>query len=147
MACFWSAVVFLTIIMDGYDTTLLRSLQAYPFFRFDSASKLAALLATKSPPPGRSRWCFESAWKYLRYLCQLQPYRTIRPQALSTGNLSRFHRNYLHNLFAPTIEVLFVGELFPGMCCGVFTTLAAVHASEVCPVVLRNCLEMFVVLC
>jgi SP family general alpha glucoside:H+ symporter-like MFS transporter len=33
-ACFWSAIVSCTIIMDGYDTALLGSLQAFPAFKY-----------------------------------------------------------------------------------------------------------------
>jgi SP family general alpha glucoside:H+ symporter-like MFS transporter len=49
--------------------------------------------------------------------------------------------------FAPTVEVLFVGELLCGIAWGVFTTMAPAYASEVAPVVLRAYLQTFVVLC
>jgi len=49
--------------------------------------------------------------------------------------------------FAPSIEVLLVGEILMGLPWGVFQTLTTAYASEVCPVALRAYLTTYVNLC
>ncbi len=49
--------------------------------------------------------------------------------------------------FAPSLPVLLVGELLCGLPWGMFSTLAAAYASEVCPIALRGYLTTFVNLC
>lgn len=49
--------------------------------------------------------------------------------------------------FAPTVEVLFVGELLCGLPWGAFSSSAVSYASDVTPVPLRGYLTTYVNLC
>jgi len=49
--------------------------------------------------------------------------------------------------FAPTIEVLLVGEILCGLPWGVFQTITTAYAAEVVPVPLRHVLTTYVNLC
>jgi SP family general alpha glucoside:H+ symporter-like MFS transporter len=148
MACFWSAVVSLTIIMDGYDTALLGSLQAFPAFQLRFGKQVGNTSSYQVP----------AHWQVA--LGVSNPIGNIVGIFLNSISTERFgHKRSLQAtlliligiifipFFAPSIEVLFVGELLCGMCWGVFTTMAPAYASEVCPVILRSYLETFVVLC
>ncbi|KAH8674251.1 general substrate transporter [Xylariales sp. PMI_506] len=148
MACFWSAVVSLTIIMDGYDTALLGSLQAYPSFQRQFGEEVGTTGSYQVPAP----------WQVALTLSN--PVGNIVGIFINSALTERFgHKRSLQvtliflagvifiPFFAKSLRVIFVGELLCGLCWGVFTTMAPAYASEVCPVVLRSYLETFVVLC
>lgn len=148
-AWFWSSVVCLTIIMDGYDTALLGSLQAYPAFqaRFGHPVK-----------PGSSDYQLDARWQVALGLST--PIGNLFGVHFNGWATERWgHRKTLIGtlvflvgvifipFFGKRVEILFIGELLCGMAWGVFTTMAPAYASEVCPVVLRSYLENTVVLC
>ncbi|CAK7212489.1 hypothetical protein SBRCBS47491_001482 [Sporothrix bragantina] len=147
-ACFWSAMVSMTIIMDGYDTALLGSLQAFPAFQYQFGHEVGTTGKYQVP----ARWQVA--------LGMTNPVGNVFGIFINTYVTERFghKKSLLATLvfltgvifvafFATNVEMLFAGELLCGLCWGVFTTMAPAYASEVCPTVLRSYFETFVVLC
>lgn len=147
-ACLWSMVISLTIIMDGYDTALLGSLSAFPSFRERFGIYTGAkngyqipanwqMAISSSSTVGNIIGIFFGAVSTdrLGYKKSL-----IFWLGLLTGSI-------FVSFFSHDIQMIFAGELLCGLSWGVFTTMAPAFASEVCPVVLRGYLEIFVVLC
>lgn len=147
-ACLWSMAISLTIIMDGYDIALLGSLSAFPSFRHrfgvyvdeKSGYQIPAnwqLAISSSSTVGNIVGIFFGAITTDRF-----GYRKslLFWLFLLTGSI-------FVSFFSQNIEMIFTGELLCGLSWGVFTTMAPAFASEVCPVVLRGHLEIFVVLC
>jgi SP family general alpha glucoside:H+ symporter-like MFS transporter len=147
-ACFWSAVVSLFVIMDGYDTALISSLFGFPAFqrrfgaevghtgKYQVSAKWQVALGLASPL-GNVVGIFTNGVMTERFGHKKTLLASI---AWLTGCI-------FIAFFAPNVQVLFVGELLCGLAWGVFTTMAPAYASEVAPLVLRGYLETFVVLC
>jgi SP family general alpha glucoside:H+ symporter-like MFS transporter len=135
--------------MDGYDTALIGTLFGFPAFqqRFGV------------PVPG-SPGTFQITAKWQDALGLASPLGNIVGIFVNGILTERFgHKKTLLGFiiwltacifiafFAPSVQVLFVGELLCGLSWGCFTTLAPAYASEVTPVALRGYLETWVVLC
>ncbi|KAF7198335.1 Maltose permease MAL31 [Pseudocercospora fuligena] len=147
-AVFWSFMMSLSVIMIGYDTSLIASFFAYPTFKR----------------------------KYGEWYPKLNDYEISGPwmiglsNAISVGELiglaingyalERFgHRRVMIvslavlcgfiavMVFAPTITVLCVGQVLMGIPWGVFTVMGGAYSSEVCPVALRGYLTSYTALC
>ncbi|CAK7210861.1 hypothetical protein SBRCBS47491_000921 [Sporothrix bragantina] len=148
-AVFWSVVVSLVVIMDGYDTALIGTLFGFPAFqkRFGVAvpgsttgyqvqAKWQTALGLASPLGNLVgiflNGVFTEKWGHKRTLL---------------GAMAWLTAFIFLAFFAPHVGVLFVGEVLCGISWGIYTTLATAYASEVTPVVLRAYLETFVVLC
>ncbi|KAH8681796.1 general substrate transporter [Xylariales sp. PMI_506] len=146
-ACFWSCVVSLVVIMDGYDTALIGSLFAFPNFQkrfgvevgdtgsYQVQAKWQTALGLASPL-GNIVGIFVNGVLTERYGHKKTLFVSL---AWLTGCI-------FIAFFAPNVQTLFVGELLCGLSWGVFTTMGPAYASEVTPVVLRAFLETFVVL-
>ncbi|KAK9236703.1 maltose permease MAL61 [Lipomyces kononenkoae] len=145
-AVFWSATVSMTIVMDGYDTSLLGSLFAVPSFK------------EKFGDYNDGVWGLPASWQ------------TALSMMVSIGSLFGiligFHFTerfgYRRIMFvglvaatgfifmlvlAPNRTVLLVGELLMGLPNGLFGVMGPTYASEVCPVVLRGYLTSYVYMC
>lgn len=148
-ACFWSMVVSLAIIMDGYDTALIGTLQGFPAFQKRFGVPNAA-------DPGT----FQVQPKWMSSLGLASPLGNVIGIFINGILTERYgHKKVLlgsvtyltcmvfMTFFAPSVEVLFVGELLCGLAWGVFSTMGPAYASEVTPMALRAYLETWVVLC
>jgi MFS transporter, SP family, general alpha glucoside:H+ symporter len=147
-AAFWSAVVSLCIIMDGYDTALINTLFGFPAFQKKYGHKIS----------DSGKYTLDAQWQVALGLSN--PLGNIIGVTLNGYLTDRFgHKIVLHaallvltgfifiQVFAPNVEVLFVGELLAGIPWGMFSTMAPAFASEVAPLVLRGYLETWVVVC
>ncbi|KAF4125488.1 MFS transporter, SP family,ral alpha glucoside:H+ symporter [Geosmithia morbida] len=147
-AAAWSAVVTLSIIMDGYDTALMGNMFGFP--------------------------AFQRVYGYMigstgSYTLSLQ-WQIVLGMATPMGNMVGIYLNallgehlghkpvFLGSLvllsglisilfFATSLPVLFAGQILCGVPWGVFTTLAPGYASEVVPLALRSYLETWVMCC
>ncbi|KAL1887532.1 hypothetical protein Sste5346_010143 [Sporothrix stenoceras] len=148
-AIFWSCVITLVIIMDGYDTALIGSFFGYPTFQ----QRFGVLV-----DPAKGSYQVQAKWQTALGLSN--PLGGIVGIFLNGILTERFgHKKVLLGaitwltgtifivFFAPSIEVLFAGEILCGLSWGVFTTMGPAYASEVAPVALRAYLEIFVVTC
>ncbi|KAJ5625112.1 hypothetical protein N7510_001421 [Penicillium lagena] len=147
-AAFWSAVVSLCIIMDGYDTALIGTLFGFPAFQKKYGHEIN----------DSGKYTLDAQWQVA--LGMSNPLGNIIGVILNGYLTDRFgHKKVLHGallvltgfifiqVFAPDVRVLFVGELLAGIPWGMFSTMAPAFASEVAPLVLRSYLETWVVVC
>lgn len=146
-AAFWSVIVSMSIVMVGYDTSLIGNFFAYPAFRQKygnyypgvgyqlTASWQAAL--PNASTIGIIIGAFGNGFFSARY-----GYKRVMLVALV------FMAAFLFiPFFAPTVQVLLVGEIFCGLSWGVFFTVGPAYSSEVCPLALRGYLTGYVNMC
>lgn len=143
----WSALLSTAIIMEGYDMKLIGSLNAQPAFAKRYGEQLAdgkyevpaawqagltngatigSLIGLYLNGHISERWGFKNTM--------------IASLALMIGTI-------FIPFFAPSVEVLLVGQIFQGIPWGVFQTLTTAYAAEVCPTHLRGHLLTHVNLC
>ncbi|KAL2864140.1 general substrate transporter [Aspergillus lucknowensis] len=147
-ACLWCMAISLTVVMDGYDGALLGSLSAFPSFRSSFGRYVDA----------ESGYQLDAHWQ-LALGCS-SPVGNIVGIYLGAYTVDRlgYKRSALLwltwltgcifiSFFAKHLSVIFVGELLCGISWGVFATLAPPYAAELCPVVLRGLVEIWVVMC
>lgn len=147
-ACFWSMVVSLVVIMDGYDTALIGSLFGFPAFQ----QRFGVEVGTTGKYQVQAKW--QTALGLASPLGNIvgifiNGFLTERIGHKKTllGSIVWLTGCIFIAFFAPNVQTLFVGELLCGLSWGVFTTMAPAYASEVTPVILRGYLETYVVLC
>lgn len=143
----WSALLSTAIIMEGYDMKLIGSLNAQPAFKRRYGQQL---------PNGK----FEISASWQAGLSNGATIGSMIGLYLN-GHISErigFKKTMLASLalmaavifipfFAPSIEVLQIGQIFQGIPWGIFQTLTTAYAAEVCPVHLRGYLTTYVNLC
>jgi MFS transporter, SP family, general alpha glucoside:H+ symporter len=148
MAVFWSVIVSSSIIMEGYDTTLIGSFFGYPAFQ----KKYGRFYG------GKSGWQLSSPWQ--AGISDIQAVGNI-VGALGNGyftdkyghrkvmmfNLVFMSGTVFITFFAPNVQTLLVGAFFCSIPWGVFATQGPAYAAEVCPLILRGYLTAFVNLC
>jgi len=144
----WSVIVSATIIMEGYDTTLLGSFNGYPTYRE----------------------------KYGKWVNEESGYQISGPWQVGIGDIQAvgniigalangyFTNKYGHRIvmmvnlvlmtgfvfitfFAPNVEALLVGAFLCAIPWGVFATQGPAYATEVVPLALRGYMTAFVNLC
>jgi MFS transporter, SP family, general alpha glucoside:H+ symporter len=147
-ACLFSMVISLTIIMDGYDGALLGSLIAFPSFK----DHFGQYVSAESGYQIAAHWqlaigCSSSVGNIVGiYLGAITTDRWGYKRSLMMWLVWLTGCIFI-SFFAQHISIVFVGELLCGMSWGVFATLAPPYAAEVCPVVLRGLLEIWIVIC
>ncbi|KAK3291216.1 sugar transporter-like protein [Chaetomium fimeti] len=147
-AVFWSVMISMSIIMEGYDTILIGNFFAYPEF----AKKFGDYY------PEIDDWEVSAPWQtglnmastvggifgglMNGYLASKFGYRWVMIGAMGLLNVFIFAV-----FFAPNAGALVGGQVMCGLCWGVFATLSPAYASEVCPTNLRGYLTTYVNLC
>ncbi|KAF4446995.1 putative alpha-glucoside transport protein [Fusarium austroafricanum] len=147
-AAFWSIVISTTVIMEGYDVTLLSSFYGYPRFR----EKYGTFLDEENGYQISANW-------QQRFNC-LGALANIIGALLNGWATSRWgHRVVLISglfwlsafifvvFFAPTIEILLVGQFLCNIPWGIFATTGPSYAAEVTPLAIRGYLTAYVNLC
>lgn len=148
MAVFWSIIVSSSIIMEGYDTTLIGSFFGYPEFQKKYGTY----------HPGKTGWQVSSPWQ--AGISDIQAIGNVIG-ALSNGYFaSKYgHRKVMLvslilmtgfvfiTFFAVNTPMLLVGAFLCSIPWGVFATMGPAYAAEVCPLILRGYLTAFVNLC
>ncbi|OCF30890.1 MFS transporter, SP family, general alpha glucoside:H+ symporter [Kwoniella heveanensis CBS 569] len=148
-AVLWSAAISLVIVMDGYDTGLLSSINGIPAYRqkyghYSGTAKGGYQLnpawqtaITEASIVGNFIGIFISSWFQDKYGYK----RTIQiGLVLLTGFIFIV-------FYAPSVQVMFIGQLLCGMPWGAFSSSAVSYASEVTPISLRGYLTTYVNLC
>ena len=147
-AVFWSVIVSSSIIMEGYDTTLIGSFFGYPAFRKKYGTDHG----------GTAGWQLSSPWQ--AGISDIQAVGNIIG-ALANGyftdkyghrkvmmfNLIFMTGTVFITFFAPNVQTILVGAFFCSIPWGVFATQGPAYAAEVCPLALRGYLTAFVNLC
>lgn len=147
-AVFWSLVISMTIIMEGYDTSLMPQFFGYPSFQRHYGQFF----------PELGEYSLNGEWQ--AGLSNAQAVGVIFGGFLNGWASAKFgyKRTLLVSLFwinavifvvffAPNIYVLLVGQFLCGLGWGVFATTGPAYASEVCPLALRGYLTVYNNLC
>lgn len=151
-AMFWAVVLSLTIIMEGYDNILISSFYAYPTFQRKYGEQ------TGTDADGNPEYELVGRWQSA--LGAAANVGTIFGVFANGYLTERFgHRNVIMvslvfmsgfifiTFFAPSVEVLLVGQIMCGLPWGVFATMGPTYSSEVCPMALRGYLTAYVNMC
>ena len=149
----WSLLLSCTIIMEGYDLTLINSFFAFPVFRRNYGKPLHP-----NAPPGQRDYQISPAWQ--SGLTNAAVAAEIIGLLFNGWLTDRFgyHRTMIYALiwislfffipfFAVNIQMLLVGQILCGLPWGIFQTLSTTYAAEVMPVVLRSYLTSNVNMC
>ena len=147
-AAFWSFLISMTVIMEGYDVTLIGSFMAYPAFR----RKYGVFHNEESG------YQISSSWQ--AGINDIQAVGNIIGALLNGWATHKYgHRKVIMVtltfltacifivFFAPNIEVILIGELLCAIPFGVFATTGPAYAAEVVPLALRGYLTAYVNLC
>lgn len=143
----WSVLLSFTIVMEGYDTTLINSFYAFPVFRQSYGTNI-----------GPNDWQISASWQsgltngavageiigllFNGYLTDRFGY-----QKTMIGALLWLCVFVLLAFFSFNIEMLLASELMCGLSWGIFQTLSTTYAAEVMPTALRAYLTSNVNMC
>ncbi|QKX64731.1 uncharacterized protein TRUGW13939_11907 [Talaromyces rugulosus] len=146
-AVFFSFVLSLAIVMEGYDTSLLASLYAYPEFQQRFGEKLpnGSYSVTSSWQSGLQNGTQAGQIIGLMIAGTMADRFGYRKTMLTALGLVISFIFVL--FFATDIRMLFAGEFLCGLPWGMFQTLTTTYAAEVSPVVLKPYLTTYVNLC
>ena len=143
----WSVLLSTAIIMEGYDMKLIGSLNAQPAFKRRYGEQLPnghyEIPASWQAGLSNGATIGSLIGLYLNgHISERIGFKKtmLASLALMTGTI-------FIPFFAPSIEVLQVGQIFQGIPWGIFQTLTTAYAAEVCPVHLRGYLTTYVNLC
>lgn len=146
-AASWSVLLASTIIMEGYDTSLIGS-----FFAFEPFAKKYAgqMIDGKYQVPTGWQTGLQNASAVGSmiglaangWMCDKFGYKRVMlfALALMTAVIAI-------PFFAPNVIVLTIGQFMCGIPWGIFQTLAIAYASEVCPTCLRAYLTTYANIC
>ncbi|KAL2811447.1 general substrate transporter [Aspergillus granulosus] len=147
-AVFWSIFVSTSIIMEGYDISLIGSFYAYPSFR----KKYGEYHDSEAGYQISSAW--QAGLTDIGAIgniigALLNGYLTHRfgHRKVMMGSLLAMTGFIFITFLAPNIEVLLVGAFLCSIPWGVFATMGPAYAVEVCPLALRGYLTAYVNLC
>ena len=143
-AVMWSIIVSLTIVMDGYNITLLSSLFGFASFKKEYGQLLS-----------NGEYDLTASWQTA--LSMMNSVGNIFGIILGSWSVDYIGHKRLMQIsfvfavgftfilvFANSKEVLLVGQLLMGFPNGVFGVIGPMYASEVCPVALRGYLTTYV---
>lgn len=143
----WSMLLSRAIVMEGYDGVLMGS-----FYAVDAFNKKYGSLQTDGT------YYLSAAWQsglsnsmsvgqiFGLFICGLVSERLGYRKTMLSALCAVICFIFIL-FFAPSVEILCVGEILMGISLGIFQTITVTYASEVCPVVLRCYLTTYVNLC
>ena len=145
-AAAWSVILSSSIIMEGYDTSLVASYFALPSFN----ERYGEILD--------GQWQLSTAWQTALmnastvgsivglalngFLCDRLGYKKTLSIFLSFMMAAIFAQ-----FFAPNVVVLTIGQFLCGIPWGAFQILSVAYASECCPTCLRGYLTTYANVC
>ncbi|KAK4065097.1 uncharacterized protein Triagg1_8733 [Trichoderma aggressivum f. europaeum] len=147
-AVFWSMMISMSIIMEGYDTILMGNFFGYPEFAKKYGTDHGGSVGYQVSAPWQSGLNMGSTVGAIfggilnGYLVSQLGYRYVMIGALFFMNAFVFIV-----FFANSAAVLLVGQILCGLSWGVFAVASPSYASEVCPTNLRGYLTTYVNLC
>lgn len=146
-AIFWAMVMSATIIMEGYDTSLMSSFYAYPSFK-----EKYGVRTGDGTYELEGRWqvalgCASSVGTFFGVLANGYLTERFGHRRVIMGSLIVMSAFIFIPFFAPSILVLLVGQVMCGLPWGIFATMGPSYSSEVCPLSLRGYLTAYVNMC
>lgn len=152
-AMLWSILLSMTIVMEGYDTTLINSFFAFPVFRHSYGAPI-----NKGAPNGAVDYQISPAWQsglnnaaVAGEILGLAINGVLNDrygyQKTMVGTLIWISGCFFLAFFAVNIKMLLAAQVLCGLPWGVFQTLSTTYAAEVMPVALRAYLTSNVNMC
>ncbi|EMR72447.1 putative mfs sugar transporter protein [Eutypa lata UCREL1] len=145
---FWSIMISMSIIMEGYDTILMGNFMAYPEFQQKFGGYYGEEIGWQISGPWQTGLNMASTVGGIfggllnGYFAAKYGYRWVL-----IGSMAILNAFIFVVFFAPNATVMVIGQILCGLCWGVFATLSPAYASEVCPTNLRGYLTTYVNLC
>ncbi|KAG5768513.1 hypothetical protein H9Q72_003978 [Fusarium xylarioides] len=136
-AIMWSFLLFLTVVMEAYDKSLISGFLAFPSFRHYEISPLWQM-GLQNAAVG----CEIIGLLAHGYISYAIGYRKMMIVALAWMCLAVFPAVFAHN-----IALLLASQALCGLSWGVIQTLAATYAAEVVPSVIRAAILSNVNMC
>lgn len=144
----WSLLISTTLVMEGFDTTLLNSLFALPVFQ----RKFGELNLMTGGYEISSQW--QLGLNMCIYVGEILGLQITGVLVEKLGNrwtmilalTFLFAFNFIL-YFCQSLAMIAVGMILSGMPWGCFQSLAVSYASEVCPLALRYYLTTYVNMC
>lgn len=147
-AVLWSVLISTTVVMEGYDVTLLGSFMAYPAFQ----RKYGEYYNEESGYQISASW--QNALNVTGAIgtiigALLNGYLTAKfgHRKVIMGGMVALAGFVFMVFFAPNTPVLLVGEMLCSIPWGIFATTGPAYAAEVTPVALRAYLTAYINLC
>ncbi|KAG7046590.1 MFS sugar transporter [Colletotrichum scovillei] len=147
-AVFWSVMISMSIVMEGYDVILINNFFAYPEFQKKYGSWYGGEIGYQVSGPWQTGLTMASTVGAIfgglmnGYFASKYGYRWVMIGAMFFLNCFIFVV-----FFAHSAAMLLVGQILCGLSWGVFATLSPAYASEVCPTNLRGYMTTYVNLC
>ncbi|KAL2433720.1 Maltose permease MAL31 [Exophiala dermatitidis] len=147
-AVFWTLLVSMSIIMEGYDTQLMPSFFGFTSFRnqfgeYSNVSKDSQIAGKwqSALGSGAQAGCIVGAtlngWMIHRW-----GYKVVFMFGLILMNGFIFI-----SFFGKSIELQTVGQVLCGVCWGIFATIGPAYASELCPMAFRPYMTAYTNMC
>ncbi|KAF4434722.1 maltose permease [Fusarium acutatum] len=149
-AIFWSLLLFLTVVMEGYDKSLVAGFVAFPAFR----RRYGEEFDTPNGPIYEISPLWQTALQVSAIACEVLGlllhgwvtysigYKKMMLISLAWMCLAVFPAFFAHD-----IGVLVASQALCGISWGVIQTLAATYAAEVVPSAIRACLLSMTNMC
>ncbi|ORY85498.1 and other transporter-domain-containing protein [Protomyces lactucae-debilis] len=146
-AVLWCLLISASIVMEGYDTMLLGNFYAYPSFQ----RKYGTLQKDGSyeiPAPWQAGLSNGVAVGQIigLFLSGFISEKYGYKKTIIAGHAAIIALIFIP-FFAPSLEILLVGQILLGLPWGAFQTLTTTYAADVCPTQLRPYLTTYTNLC
>ncbi|TDZ15325.1 Maltose permease MAL31 [Colletotrichum orbiculare MAFF 240422] len=147
-AVFWSVMISMSIVMEGYDVILINNFFAYPEFQKKYGSWYGEEIGWQVSGPWQTGLTMAATTGAIfgglmnGLFASKYGYRWVMIAAMGFLNCFIFVV-----FFAHSAAMLLVGQILCGFSWGVFATLSPAYASEVCPTNLRGYMTTYVNLC
>ncbi|KZL63266.1 mfs sugar transporter [Colletotrichum incanum] len=138
-AVFWSVMISMSIVMEGYDVILINNFFAYPEFQKKYGTWYGEDIGYQVSGPWQTGLTMAATVGAIfgglmnGYFASKYGYRWVMMGAMFFLNCFIFVV-----FFAYSAAMLLVGQILCGLSWGVFATLSPAYASEVCPTNLRG---------
>ncbi|KAF8864909.1 sugar transporter [Acephala macrosclerotiorum] len=147
-AVFWSVMVSMCVVMEGYDAILIGNFFAYPTFakkygNYDASTNTYQLTAAWQAGLGDA----SGVGAFFGILANGYLVAWFGPKRVLLGALIMLTGFIAMTFSAPTIGILCAGEFLCGIPWGIFATIAPSYASEVLPLSLRVYLTSYTNMC
>ncbi|KAF2093605.1 sugar transporter [Rhizodiscina lignyota] len=143
----WSILLSTAVIMEGYDLLLMGSLYAQPAFKKKYGEQLADGTYQIPAPWQAGLSNGASVGSIIGLIINGYVSERIGFRKTMMAALSIIIGIIFIPFFAPSLEVLLVGQILIGIPWGIFQTLTTAYAAEVTPTHLRAYLTTYVNLC
>jgi SP family general alpha glucoside:H+ symporter-like MFS transporter len=147
-AIFWSLMVSMCVVMEGYDTILIGNFYAFPAFQRKFGTYFVTIDGYQIPAAWQAALSNAAGvGSFIGVLITGFLVDSLGQKRVLLGSLMLLSVFVAMTFTASRIEVLFLGEFLCGFPWGAFATTAPAYASEVLPLALRVYLTSYTNMC